>query len=289
MAIVEALAARQGWLDPIGDWLGRTVANAFAAGGETGRRVKDALNGVWLGHPLHPVLTDIPVGAWSMAAIFDAMDAARPSDAARGAALACVNVGLAGAAVAAVTGLTDWSDTNGQSRRIGLVHGLLNLSATALYTASAIARTRRRAPAGRSCALAGYAVAGLSAYLGGHLVYHRQIGVDHAGDLALPDGFTQVLPEGELPDGATRKVMVGEVPVLLARRGERVWALAERCAHQGGPLSEGESDERSVTCPWHGSRFALADGSVLNGPSTFPQPCFEARVSGGFIEVRQPS
>lgn len=287
MTTVGSLVARQGWLDPAGDWLGRTVANAFAAGGETGRRVKDVLNGVWLGHPLHPVLTDIPVGAWSMAALFDALDTMTPSDASRTAASVCVNVGLAGAVAAAITGLTDWSDTNGESRRVGLVHGLLNLTAAGLYAASAIARSRRQDDAGRSTAYAGYALASVSAYLGGDLVYHRQIGVDHAVDVSLPDGFTRVLAESELPEGAARKVMVGDAAVLLARRGGRICALADRCAHQGGPLSEGELDETSVTCPWHGSRFALEDGSILNGPSTFPQPCFEARVTDGFIEVRQ--
>ncbi len=279
--------AEQNWLEPIAEQLGRAVGRAFAAGGQPGRRVKDALNGVWLGHPLHPVLTDIPIGAWSAAAIFDALDAERPNEAHRKAADLCVKVGLAGAAGAAVTGITDWSDTSGESRRVGLVHSLLNVTATALYVASAVARHGKQPAAGRRYTFAGYALAAASAYLGGDLVYHRQIGVDHSADASVPEDYTRVMPEGDLAEDAPHRAMVGETPVLLVRHAGRIYAMAERCAHQGGPLSEGALENGSIVCPWHGSRFALDNGQVLNGPSTYPQPCFEARVRAGHIEVRQ--
>jgi nitrite reductase/ring-hydroxylating ferredoxin subunit/uncharacterized membrane protein len=289
MSSGTALIAQQTWLEPVAETVGKAVAAAFSIGGASGRRVKDALNGVTFGHPLHPALTDIPIGAWSMAFVFDLMDAWSPNAASRTAASVCINAGLIGAAGAAITGLADWSDTGGGSRRLGFVHGALNIVATSLYAASAIARRRRpNEPAGRGAAYLAYLVASFSAYLGGDLVYARRIGVDHAtSDAELPDGFTPALAESELPDGAVRKVMIGEVPVLLVRRGGVVYALAEHCAHQGGPLSEGTFDECSVTCPWHGSRFALDDGAVLNGPSAFPQPRFEVRISAERIEIRQ--
>ena len=73
---------------------------------------------------------------------------------------------------------------------------------------------------------------------------------------------------------------------MLIRRAGRIYALADSCAHLGGPLSEGQVDGLSIRCPWHGSRFDLEEGGVLEGPSTFPQPCFEIRVRAGQIEVR---
>jgi nitrite reductase/ring-hydroxylating ferredoxin subunit/uncharacterized membrane protein len=287
MDTMTTAIAEQTWIEPLAEQLGSAVGRLFASGGEVGTRVKDALNGVWLGHPLHPVLTDLPIGAWSAAAIFDALDAERPSAAYRSAAGLCVKVGLVGAAGAAVTGLTDWSDTGGGSRRVGLIHGLLNLTATGCYLASMRARGRRRPEAGRWYAFTGYAIAAFSAYLGGELVYNRQIGVDHSADAEAPEEFTRVMPEADLPADTLHRVMVGETPVLLVRRGRHLYAMAERCAHQGGPLSEGRLEDGTVVCPWHGSRFALDSGEVLNGPSTFAQPCFEARIHDGFVEVRQ--
>jgi nitrite reductase/ring-hydroxylating ferredoxin subunit/uncharacterized membrane protein len=287
MNTMTTAIAEQHWLEPVAEQLGTAVGRLFSAGGTTGRRLKDALNGVWLGHPLHPVLTDLPIGAWSAAAIFDVLDAERPNPAYRSAAGMCVKVGLVGAAGAALTGLTDWSDTGGGSRRVGLVHGLLNVTATGCYIASAVNRGRQLAAAGRWYAFAGYGIAAFSAYLGGELVYNRQIGVDHAADASAPEEFTRVMPESDLSPDTLHRAMVGDTPVLLVRRGDRVYAMAERCAHQGGPLSEGTLDHGTVVCPWHGSRFALDNGQVINGPSTFPQPCFEARVREGFVEVRQ--
>lgn len=284
MATMTSAIAEQQWMDPVADQLGNALGRLFS-GGDTGRRVKDALNGVWLGHPLHPVLTDVPVGAWSAAAVFDALDAEKPNEAFRSAADLCVKVGLVGAVGAAVTGLTDWSDTNGGSRRIGLLHGLLNVTATGLYLASAIARRQSRT-AGRGYAFAGYAIAAASAYLGGELVFNRQIGVDHSAEASAPEEFTRVMPEADLREDTPHRATVGETAIMLVRHGGRVYAMAERCAHQGGPLSEGTLEGGTIVCPWHGSRFALDNGEVIHGPSTYPQPCFEARIHEGHVEVR---
>src|SRR3954453_7266917 len=118
MSELAELAAEQEWLDPAGGALRSAINNAFE--GDTGRTVKDVLNGVWLGHPLHPVITDVPVGAWTMAQVFDALDSIDGGDRYADAARVCINVGLLGAAAAAVTGLTDWADTGQGDRRAGL-------------------------------------------------------------------------------------------------------------------------------------------------------------------------
>jgi nitrite reductase/ring-hydroxylating ferredoxin subunit/uncharacterized membrane protein len=273
---------------PVAETLATAVRKAYEAGGDAGAQVKSALNGVWLGHPLHPVLTDVPLGAWTTAVACDALDTATNRNDLSGCARAAVTVGLAGAVAAAVAGLTDWSDTDGHARRVGLVHGVLNLAATGLFATSLVARSREPR-GGRGWALAGYVVAVGAAYLGGDLVYGEQIGVNHAAGQEVPEEFTTVLALADLPDRQPTRVMVGTTPVLLVRAGETVRAIAETCSHLGGPLSEGTvTSDGTVVCPWHGSCFALDDGHVVNGPATHAQPWFEVRVRAGQIEVRMP-
>jgi nitrite reductase/ring-hydroxylating ferredoxin subunit/uncharacterized membrane protein len=278
---VETVEQRQG-LDPLAEKLQNAVIRLYQAGGATGRRIRDFLHGTWLGHPLHPVLTDIPLGAWTVAAALDLAGRTRYE---QRAADSAVTIGLVGAVGAAVTGMTDWQHTAGEERRSGLVHGLLNASAAALYGVSLALRMRGAREAGRTTAGAGFAVALVAAYVGGHLVYRRRVGVDHAPRVEWED-FVAALPDAELREGACRRVEVRGVAVVLVRRAGRIHALADTCAHLGGPLSEGAVDDVSIQCPWHGSRFGLADGRVLEGPSTYTQPCFETRVRDGRIEVR---
>lgn len=276
------------WVGHAADSVGDAVKHAYGAAGDRGLKVKSALNGVWLGHPLHPALTDVPLGAWTAAVAFDAASVATDRGELAGCATAAIAVGLTGAVAAAVAGVTDWSDTDGQSRRVGFVHGALNLTATALFGTSLVMRRRDQCARGRVCALLGYVVALGAAYLGGDLVYGRQIGVNHAAGQEVPDDFTPVLAASELKEQQLKRVTVGTTAVLLVRRGDAVQAIAETCSHLGGPLSEGTLKDGAVVCPWHGSCFALADGHVVNGPATHPQPSFEARVRNGQIEIRMP-
>ena len=280
---VEAVA-NQPWLDEVGKPLSDAVRAVFRNAGPVGQTAKNALHGVWLGHPLHPVLTDVPLGAWTTALTLDAQEIAT-GDAAygRGADFA-IGVGLVAAVGAAVTGLNDWSETSGRARRLGLLHGLLNLSATALVAASYVLRRSGSRPAGRSCTAAGFGVAVAAAYLGGNLVYGERIGVTHAA-VEEPDQLTPVLPSAALADNSMRKATLADASFLLVRQRRRVCALAHSCSHLGGPLSEGTLKDGSVVCPWHGSEFALDDGRILNGPATEPQPCFAVREQGGQIEV----
>ena len=281
-AAVESLQ-RQDWLEPLAENVQRAVVAAFQAAGETGRRVRDFLHGTWLGHPLHPVLTDIPLGAWTVAIVLDVKGGRNGHE--DRAADAAIGVGLAGAVGAAVTGLTDWQHTSSDERRLGLVHGLLNISAATLYATSLALRLRGARTAGRTIGALGFTVSMGAAYLGGNLVYRKRIGVDHAPRGGWDD-FVTALPEAELRDSIPQRVDVRGIPVVLIRRGHRIHALADSCAHLGGPLSDGQLDDVAIRCPWHGSRFALDDGTLLEGPSTFSQPCFEVRVRAGQIEIR---
>lgn len=279
-----ATIERQGWLDPLADALARGVAAAFRSGGAAARKLKNVLHGTWLGHPLHPALTDVPIGAFAVALVLDTLDDRKGRRYGAGADAAIVT-GLAGAVAAAMTGITDWQHTDAGARRTGLVHGSLNTLATILYGTSLVLRRRGARDEGRAVALGGFATLLASAYLGGALVYHHRIGVDHAPDGAGPHGFVPVLSASELHEGRPQRVELDGIPVVLVRRGDRIAALAETCAHLGGPLSEGTVEDGSIVCPWHGSRFALDDGRVLDGPATFPEPCFEARIRAGHIEV----
>jgi nitrite reductase/ring-hydroxylating ferredoxin subunit/uncharacterized membrane protein len=238
---------------------------------------------VWLGHPLHPVFTDVPLGAWTTALALDV--AAQGDPGMRRAATFAIGVGLAGAVGAAVTGLTDWSETDGESRRAGLIHGLLNITATTLFATAYALRRKDSHDGGRTAAWMGYTIALGAAYLGGDLVYGQRIGVTHA-DGPLPEEFTPILDSAALPENSMARARAADTDILVVRQHGRVCALVHSCAHLGGPLSEGTLKDGSVVCPWHGSEFALDDGRVLNGPATHNQPCLAVRERDGRIEVK---
>jgi nitrite reductase/ring-hydroxylating ferredoxin subunit/uncharacterized membrane protein len=284
---ITAWVDGQGWLDTTADALQPAVKKAFDALGPARRDVKNFLHGAWLGHPLHPVMTDIPLGAWTATLLLDALSDRRGRSGYARAADASLALGLAGAVGSAVTGLADWSETDARPRRLGVAHAVLNTGATLLFAGSLLCRGRGSRGAGRGLAITGYFAMIAAAYLGGELVYHEQIGVDHSSGRELPEKFTALLPDADLPEGELKRVLYKETPLLLVRRGDRVYALAETCAHLGGPLSEGKLEGDTVVCPWHASRFTLESGEVVDGPSAFPQPCLKTRIRNGQIEVRK--
>jgi nitrite reductase/ring-hydroxylating ferredoxin subunit/uncharacterized membrane protein len=260
----------------------------YCGGRSSAQKIRNFLNGTWLGEPLHVVLTDVPIGAWTAAIAFDVLDLIRTRREFALAADTSIAIGLVCAAGAAVTGVTDWSDVDPPARRSGFIHGLLNLSATAMFATSLVLRKKKLRTGGRICTALGYAVMSYAAHLGGEMVYKCRVGVDRTEGQALPRDFVAVLPETELKaDKPTRAIHLC-VPILLVRSGERIFALAETCSHFSGPLAEGNLVGNSIVCPYHNSRFALEDGRVLEGPAVHPQPCLEVRIRNGQIEVRQP-
>lgn len=273
--------------EPLEEGLQKAVEQAFRSAGPAGQSIENALHGTWLGHPLHPVLTDIPIGAWTVTLVLDLLDASQQDRKYAPGADAALAIGLVGAVGAAITGLADWHKTDGKARKVGLVHGLLNMGASALFATSLALRRQgqQQRPVAQVCSTAGYLMVSYSAYLGGELVYQQKIGVDRANRRPVPKGFVPVMPEVELEEGQMRGVEVEGVKIVLARQRGRIFALGATCSHLKGPLEEGALEEGRIRCPWHGSCFALEDGHVIDGPATYPQPVFAVRVREGQIEV----
>ncbi|MFN8077547.1 MAG: Rieske (2Fe-2S) protein [Kineosporiaceae bacterium] len=268
----------------------------------------DVLHGTWLGHPLHPAVAMLPVGAFLSSAVIDVATTANAAlggddararerrDGADDASALLVAVGLAAVPLAAAAGAADWSQLRGEQKRIGLVHAAANTAATVLLAGSLVQRRRGRRSSGRALGVAGTLVSGAAAAIGGHLSYRWGAGANHADGTApeVEDRWTSV---GRLEDFADRTPVRAEVdgaPVVVVRSGGVVQALGDVCSHLSGPLHEGEvSDETvdgrptaCVSCPWHGSVFSLEDGRVVHGPATSPQPAFETRVLAGEVQVR---
>jgi nitrite reductase/ring-hydroxylating ferredoxin subunit len=264
-------------LDKVARPLARAVGRAVRP-----RVVRNLLSGTDLGHPLHPVLTDLPIGAWVMSALLDAAG----GPAAEGAADLLVVAGVAAAVPTAAAGLNDWSDTAGPETRIGLVHAAVNTTALSLYLASVVARARGRRRGGKALGLAGLGVLTGGAYLGGHLSFGMGVDVNRTAWEQRPHQWAPVLADTELADGQHRKADAGGVPVLLYRTAGTVYALDSTCTHMGGPLEEGTISDGCVICPWHSSTFRFADGSIVRGPASTPEPCYQTRIQDGRIEVR---
>ncbi len=263
------------------DKVAKPLANAAGKAVQP-RPVRNLLSGTNLGHPLHPMLTDVTIGAWSMAALLDAAGGRE----AQPAADLLVGAGIVSAVPTAASGVNDWSDTLGGERRIGAVHGAANVVALGLHIASLSARRRGRRGRGRALGLAGVGVLTAGGFLGGHLSFAKGVNVNHTAFEFGPSEWTPVLADAELGRDEHRSVDAGGASVLLARSGGQLLALANTCSHAGGPLDEGEVADGCVTCPWHGSTFRLDDGIIVRGPATTPQPRYEARVREGKIEVR---
>ncbi len=273
---------------PVDERIQKLVDKALYGGGSpAAQELRNFLNGTWLGQPLHVVLKDLPVGAWTVAMVFDALDLAlRRREFALGADTS-IAIGLVGAAGAAATGITDWSDVGPPARRLGLLHGLLNLGGAALFGTSLVLRKKQARRSGRIVAALGFAVMSYASHLGGKMVYEHRVGVDRTDGQTFPEKFVAVLAETELANDKPTRAMHQGVPILLVRRDDRLFAMAETCSHFSGPLSEGKLEGDSIVCPYHFSRFALEDGRVLDGPAVHPQPCLEIRVFNGQIEVRR--
>jgi nitrite reductase/ring-hydroxylating ferredoxin subunit/uncharacterized membrane protein len=274
-ARIEELRA----VDPVAQRVGDVVANVLQPG-----PLKDTLSGTWMGHALHPALTDVVVGSWTSAFVLDAIGGER----AQGGADLLVGLGCLAAVPTAASGLSDWVDTTGREQRMGFVHAVGNVAALAMYGASYVARRRGRRGLGVALGALGGATATFTAYLGGHLVFDRAVGVNQTATEHRPRKWTDTLRSEEVPQRTPVLARANGEDVLLYRNGAGILALSNRCSHRGGPLHKGEVDEteRTVTCPWHASIFELGTGEIRRGPATSPQPTYEAREENGVVQVR---
>ncbi len=273
------------WLDDVAEKTQPKVREVIDRGGVTLRNV---LDGVWFEIPLHPVLTDVPIGSGTATLLFDGLNSATGSKATRNAADATLALGIAGGVAAAVTGLSDWRYLSGGSRRMGVAHGLLNTAELTLSIASLALRAKGSRNAGRLTFLTGFSISAAAAHLGGEFSYKYGLRVNrNVFEQAGPDEYVPVLEESELSDSGMRRVEVDGVGVLLSRaRGGKVCAIAATCNHFSGPLEEGDREGDTVVCPWHKSRFDLCTGQAIDGPAVFPQSLYHARVRDGQIEVK---
>lgn len=248
-----------------------------------GGPVKDALSGTWLGHALHPVLTDVVIGTWLSAVLLDVVG----GEDAEGGADRLIGLGMLAYLPTAASGASDWADCVGKERRVGLVHLAANATAFNIFGASLRARRGGRRGLGRALAIAGAGVLSAGGFLGGHLAHSRGVGVDETAQQDLPDEWTGVIAESDVPaDGSPVVVRAGTVDVLLSRQDGRICAIDDRCTHRGGALHDGDVADGCVSCPLHGSTFSLRDGTVVRGPATASQPVFDVRVREGKVEVR---
>ncbi|HLI71884.1 MAG TPA: Rieske 2Fe-2S domain-containing protein [Ktedonobacteraceae bacterium] len=254
------------------------------------RHMKSFLNGTWFGHPLHPAVTDVPITAWVLTLIFDiAWLISRTTWAAYGA-FVTVTVGLLAALAAVVTGLTDWSDTYGAERRVGLNHALFNALAFLFYLVSFLLRLLA-GPGDTVVAfvlgLIGLGLVTYAAYLGGDMVFVKGTGVNHTAWEGASEGYEAVMPVADVQENKLYRVMVAGVPVLLCRQGESFFAISATCPHAGGPLDEGTLTGDIVACPWHGSRFCVRDGRVHTGPAVVNAPRYDVKLGQGQVTLKR--
>jgi nitrite reductase/ring-hydroxylating ferredoxin subunit/uncharacterized membrane protein len=279
-ATFETVAREVGALEAI-DTVARPVQDAVKArlGNDL---VRDALTGRWLGHSVHPVLTDLPIGFWTSAFTLDLIGGKRS----RKAAQRLVGIGVLCALPTAASGAADWSDTTGPERRVGLVHAGLNTSALACFGASWLARRRGRHVRGVLYGIVGSALATAGGFFGGHMVQRMGLAVDHTVFEELPGEWTATDPVSAWVDEEPRRVRAGDADIVVVRHRGIWYGLDAHCSHAGGPLDEGAVEGGCIECPWHGSRFRLDDGSVARGPAFTGQPVADVRVRDDVVEVR---
>jgi nitrite reductase/ring-hydroxylating ferredoxin subunit/uncharacterized membrane protein len=276
---------RLGWLRSLSDWLTGVLGPVRER--YQGNLALELLHGGrWVGHPLHPALSDLPVGLWTGVMVLDVTDRDPAPRHRADAATVLSAAGIAAAGATALTGLSDWTVSNEQDRRVGLLHGLLNTVALGLQGGSLGARMTGQRGTARALAAASLTVTAAAGYLGGHLVFTRGVMVNRVAWAMGPRRWTRALREADLPDEAATAVEAEGRQIMLYRRQGHLYAIDNVCSHAGGLLSRGQVADLTVTCPLHGSRFALTDGWIRRGPATQPQPVLPTRVRDGWIEVR---
>lgn len=276
-------------LDPFVQSVRHTVNKVLGPGA-----VRDALHGVWLGHPLHPSLVQGTVGAFMSVGIIDTLP---NGDRHEQATRALLVTGLAAAVPSVAAGLADWSQMHEQQQRVGLVHAGANAVAVTLYAGSMVARMRGHRAQAKVLSFVGLGVLSVSGFIGSRMAFRQAAGANHAEEVPhlVPAGWHDLCALDDLEaDGVPqRKLLPGTsqpVPLLVVRQRDRIDVLSDRCSHLAGPLHEGQitGSGACITCPWHGSTFSLEDGSVTRGPATAPVHAFDVRVDSGRVMVRLP-
>jgi nitrite reductase/ring-hydroxylating ferredoxin subunit/uncharacterized membrane protein len=285
--LFDRVMRAQTWIDPVGEVVQKAVGAFYGALGAPGKAIKDVMHGTKvLGHPLHPALADLPIGAWTVGVLADWLFVATGRIPAVAGDLA-LGVGLAAGILAALAGFTDHHETVDFERRNATLHGL---AMTLVLVLDAVSLLMRRSPDTRLSAIVfstiGWLIALAAAYVGGHLTFAMGTVVNHDAFFEGPTDFVRVGTREDFPEGEMRRADAGGLPVVIMRRDGLLHAIGAVCSHAGGPLEEGKLEGEVVTCPWHQSRFRFGDGRVVSGPATFDQPPLVVRERGGVVQVK---
>ncbi len=283
---IDDLIIGAGWIRGLAKWLSRLLTKLFGEG--LLHPLKLFANGSWLEHPLHPVLTDVPIGAWTVAILLDLIALIFNVPNLGLANDIIIGFGVLAALATIATGLMDWMDVDPPELAVGVFHALVNTLGTLLFAISFFWRWSANWSITLDkfiLSLIGYGLIMVGGYLGGTLVYRMGTMINRNAYRSGPKNAVRVMPLANLPDNQMKRVDVQGNPVLLLRRGDKIYAIGAVCSHYGGPLEEGELMDGTVQCPWHYSKFALEDGSVKGGPATCPVPAYEATVADGQIQI----
>lgn len=289
-ALTRVMDAQSGWTKPLGDAVHRFLFWLFSRM----TPIRDLLVGRWLGHPLHAVLTDAPIGILFLAIVFDVVSMGQ-------AAAWAIGFGILTMLAAALAGFADYADTDGRARERATLHSTLMILALITYIISFLLRLPVPSTGGAATApvianVVGFLILSAGAYVGGDVVYVLGNMVSRhafrgAGAKWIALEPAEVDSAGMIPEGRPVKAKLGINQLVLVREGERILALHDTCAHAGGPLNEGKLVGGQIECPWHYSRYRMTDGAVTQGPSVYDQPAYEvrARDGGGWEARRQPA
>lgn len=282
--LTRLMDAQNGWTRPLGTWAFGWLHRFFS----WAPTLRDLLIGRWLGHPLHAVLTDAPIGILFLVPVFDVLGQS-------GAAEVTLGVGILTMLAAALAGFADYADTDGTARDRATLHSTLMLTALVLYLVS-LAQRLGGDPGGAApilISILAFLVIAAGAYVGGDVVYVLGNMVSRHAFRGTGTKWIELEPaetngDGSIPEGRPVKAKLGANTLVLIREGEKILALHDTCAHAGGPLSGGTYADGIVECPWHASRYRMSDGRVVRGPSVYDQPAYEVRArEGGGWEARR--
>ena len=279
--VTRAVDAQSRWSKPLGDFNHRWLAALF----HPIRPIQNFLNGSWLGHPVHAVVTDVPIGALTVSIIADLIGQPIVAD-------VSLLLGVLAMIASAVTGAADYTEVDGTARNRATVHMVVMVLSLLLYAISLVIRSG--SPADRLApiviSVVAYLLLLLGGAIGGDLVYLIGTHVNrHAWRGAGAKWIKLDLGDlTDIPEGGPTKLKAGINELAVVREGDRILAVHAQCAHAGGPLAEGSLVGGAIECPWHGSRYRMADGHNVRGPAMYDQPAYDvSRAEGGGWEVRR--
>jgi nitrite reductase/ring-hydroxylating ferredoxin subunit/uncharacterized membrane protein len=276
--LTRLIDAQGPWARPLGNFIHGIVNWLF----RHMKPIQSFLNGTWLGHPIHAVLTDVPIGAYTLVIILDVLDQ-------RSAADVALVFGILSMVAAAAAGFADYAETDGLPRQRATVHSSLMIVALVIYLLSLYLRWLN--PADRTVPIAASIVAYLvltaGAYVGGDVVYVLGNMVDRHAFRSRTSKWTALEAPADIPEGALIKAKAAGQALVLVRHGDTINGIHDVCAHAGCSLADGKIVDSMIECPCHGSRYEIANGHVRRGPSVYDQPAYEIRRAAEGWEARR--